>query len=537
MAYRPTSLDFINRPNPVEPQSVQQNHPLNDAPRLEQSSKEEFPRLLWDNDDTSPSEERPSKRRKSGDARPKVLNLPRPPAVKSHTKRMLIPPTLSGLHQPPPDAGLLPSISTGQPVRDTGRSLANEADAAPKPTSAAQETESHARAKPSPKAAPKDVFATPTSTSKRNKWSEEETAQLLKGVARFGMGNWTRILKCTDYTFESRTAIDLKDRFRVCCPDEYAASKKPKRAVHEQSSEQVQPSDKRLPEKPASSRLERKSSVELRKMGIEEPFSKSKRRPRTAYSKEEDDALLEGFEKYGNSWASIQQDEALRLSHRQPTDLRDRFRTKHPERYKQAGLAPRPEVFPKKPDRRRIIISTARQEDSNDDPTSTKDASNVTTAHDHRPAPKEMESNDQATSGPPKPAPITSLLPYDDVFWGAPFSHGDNEFDRPTLDRQILDWPLDIARPAPTTSSASINPLVTVKPPVPRHNYTDGRAVLGGSQSSGALPSLAAITATAGSDGDFMEHLELPELVGVLGDMGYESNKGGQIPSLEELMS
>ncbi|KAF2452549.1 hypothetical protein BDY21DRAFT_258490, partial [Lineolata rhizophorae] len=50
--------------------------------------------------------------------------------------------------------------------------------------------------------------------AKRNKWTEEETACLLKGVARFGIGSWKKILSHADYSFNGRSAIDLKDRFR-----------------------------------------------------------------------------------------------------------------------------------------------------------------------------------------------------------------------------------------------------------------------------------------------------------------------------------
>ncbi|PVH97603.1 hypothetical protein DM02DRAFT_468471, partial [Periconia macrospinosa] len=49
---------------------------------------------------------------------------------------------------------------------------------------------------------------------KRNKWSEQETKDLLVGVSRFGIGNWKKILQCPDFTFNQRTAVDLKDRFR-----------------------------------------------------------------------------------------------------------------------------------------------------------------------------------------------------------------------------------------------------------------------------------------------------------------------------------
>ncbi|KAK3048984.1 hypothetical protein LTR09_009638 [Extremus antarcticus] len=526
--YRPTSLDFINRPNPVEPQSVQQQYPLNGTPRIEQTSKEGLPRLLLDSLNSSTAE-RPAKRRKSGDVGSK-LDLPKLPAVKNGAKRMRIPPTLSGLHQPPPNAGLLPSISTEQPVRVAGGTQAQANSAIDKPLLATRVPESSTRAKRSPKATPKSVS---TSKPKRNKWSDEETACLLKGVARFGMGNWTQILKRPDYHFERRTAIDLKDRFRVCCPDEYRTSKKPKDAPPPQDGESITTSNQDTPTQPVSARVERKSSAELRKIGIEEPFEKSKRRPRTNWTEKEDETLLKGFEKYGNSWSSIRHDDALNLSHRQPTDLRDRFRTKFPDRYREAGLAPRPEVFPKKPDRKRINRNPTDQIENQEDDAFEPSTASALIQPGSASASKEKENKDPYSGQPSKPVPVTSLLQYDDVFWGAPLDPDDNDFDRPTLDRGILDWPNDIARPT-VPASASINPLVTMRP---RPTLPDPSMVSGISQNNGTLPSLAELTSSVAMDREFMEQLELPTLAAVLGEMRHQRRTGGHVPSLEELLS
>ncbi|KAF2727350.1 hypothetical protein EJ04DRAFT_389381, partial [Polyplosphaeria fusca] len=49
---------------------------------------------------------------------------------------------------------------------------------------------------------------------KRNKWSEQETQDLLRGVSKFGIGNWKKILQCPEFAFNQRTTVDLKDRFR-----------------------------------------------------------------------------------------------------------------------------------------------------------------------------------------------------------------------------------------------------------------------------------------------------------------------------------
>ncbi|KAF2274466.1 uncharacterized protein EI97DRAFT_345332, partial [Westerdykella ornata] len=49
---------------------------------------------------------------------------------------------------------------------------------------------------------------------KRNKWTAQETKDLLTGVSLFGVGKWKKILDCEDFHFNNRTAVDLKDRFR-----------------------------------------------------------------------------------------------------------------------------------------------------------------------------------------------------------------------------------------------------------------------------------------------------------------------------------
>ncbi|OQD76845.1 hypothetical protein PENDEC_c003G05183 [Penicillium decumbens] len=56
------------------------------------------------------------------------------------------------------------------------------------------------------------------------KWTEEETTDLLRGVVKCGIGNWTTILSQPELKFNKRTASNLKDRFRVCCPWAYRAA-------------------------------------------------------------------------------------------------------------------------------------------------------------------------------------------------------------------------------------------------------------------------------------------------------------------------
>ena len=48
----------------------------------------------------------------------KIFDLPELPVRTGKATRPRLPPTLSGLHEPPPNAGLLPSISTAQPYNE-----------------------------------------------------------------------------------------------------------------------------------------------------------------------------------------------------------------------------------------------------------------------------------------------------------------------------------------------------------------------------------------------------------------------------------
>jgi hypothetical protein len=168
----------------------------------------------------------------------------------------------------------------------------------------------------------------------KKKWSEEETAHLLQGVARFGIGSWKKILQHADYNFNNRTAVDLKDRFRTCCPDEYRKSGSARGTV-ESILDDTTPENGTLEGKRLSA--SRKGPEELAKLGISGPFPKRSRRQRREFTKAEDDSLLRGFIKHGAQWKKIQCDPSLILEHRSRTDLRDRFRNRYPQRFKEAG--------------------------------------------------------------------------------------------------------------------------------------------------------------------------------------------------------
>lgn len=509
--YRPTSLDFINRPNPVEPQSVPQKHPLNGTPQVSKPSNQDLLRLALDRS-LSTATERPHKRRKSSEG--KLLDLPKLP-VRHGTKRLRIPPTLSGLHHPPPDAGILPSISVEQPVPDRKDISAQQSAEL---LATASEPESRPTEDPSQHGRDKAVHTKP----KRKKWSDDETADLLLGVARFGIGNWTKILKCSDYHFQKRTALDLKDRFRVCCPDEYNCTEK---RSQKPPSAQPEAAATTLRKPPKS---DRKSESELRDLGISQPFVKTKRRKRHGYSAAEDEALLRGFGKYGNSWAAIRADETLCLEHRTPTDLRDRMRTKFPDQYANAGLARRPGNFPKPSCQRDGLEGQEITPHGNEElmQFSPSAPAPLVSSVSEKYSMRQMSTKKQQPQIPPPP--------FEDPYFGAPFeNYYDIEPEPVTLDRRILDWPSDLYKTGNSDASKvhGIDPLATLnlpRPPLSSAAHTSTQSLA----ATGSLPSLAAITALSDSNSD---QLELPSLLA--GPWDSDGRVGGHFLGFNELLS
>ncbi|CAK7274379.1 hypothetical protein SEPCBS57363_006132 [Sporothrix epigloea] len=218
-------------------------------------------------------------------------------------------------------------------------------------------------------------------TKPRRRWTEEETNQLLIGVSRHGLGKWTAILEDPEFTFSSRTAGDLKDRFRTCCPEELRGK------LRSDTSAAISPPDTSPPSSSTpgpsilTSRLKAKTSLSLEdilmepdtpleksnsnqstegspgsvvspeqstmrkrrvhrrnmedmiKLGIQGPFKKSHRRERRPFTEQDDKEILEGLQTYGPAWTKIHRHPSFNLASRQPTDLRDRVRNKYPEIY------------------------------------------------------------------------------------------------------------------------------------------------------------------------------------------------------------
>lgn len=218
-------------------------------------------------------------------------------------------------------------------------------------------------------------------TKPRRRWTEEETNQLLIGVSRHGLGKWTAILEDPEFEFSSRTAGDLKDRFRTCCPeelrgklsrnDQWGAASPPDESTPSSSTpgpstaigrlksktslslediliepdEQLEPynsqgqdgssSTAMSPDQPKmrKRRVHRRNMEDMIKLGIQGPFKKSHRRERRPFTEQDDKEILEGLQIYGPAWTKIHRHPSFNLASRQPTDLRDRVRNKYPETY------------------------------------------------------------------------------------------------------------------------------------------------------------------------------------------------------------
>ncbi|KAK2739787.1 hypothetical protein FQN57_006484 [Myotisia sp. PD_48] len=330
---------------------------------------------------------------------------------------------LNGLHEPPPNVALFPPIETTGSLpaplpaipdcvegTDHRSSITKEERRGTKIKEIVDvhhkaDTDDAATMYPAQSIASQDTRAkkynrtsrkqtSPRATRKKTRrWTEEETNELLKGVARCGFGNWTMILAQEDLKFIDRTPTSLKDRFRVCCPWAYQSyhQKESQKAseclvngtdaqqpgkiylpdprsvmamadptstsaitappqlnlqntgidgvcsIPSSNAHEVQPTQNNNNKR--KSRPAGRSKFVLISLGVIDPSNafKANRRNRRLFTPAEDEALLKGYAVHGFQWSMIQKDKHLGLLHRRATDLRDRFRTKFPKVYKEGG--------------------------------------------------------------------------------------------------------------------------------------------------------------------------------------------------------
>jgi hypothetical protein len=294
------------------------------------------------------------------------VQLPQPPKKQKATKQaVLVPPIIIGLFEPPPQAALFPPIASSSFHDSHGRNSLNTIPTTAKEledsTKSEDSTNNKGGRKSAVKKSPrKDVKA-------RKKWTEEETNNLLLGVSKHGVGRWVDILEDRSFSFNERSGVDLKDRFRTCCPEELRGkgsksrnsakeSDNARRGGKQRDSKSSLMSENILIEKDEiggdgdeadnlesgkgrKSRAHRKRLEDLAELGIEGPFRKSQRRERRPFSEQDDREILLGYNIYGPAWTRIQRDSQFHLQSRQPTDLRDRFRNKYPEKFRSDDVA------------------------------------------------------------------------------------------------------------------------------------------------------------------------------------------------------
>ncbi|KAI1069556.1 hypothetical protein LB507_008495 [Fusarium sp. FIESC RH6] len=312
---------------------------------------------ILDDDHEAPDDTSTKKRHRGLHVKDDFVQLPQPLKKQKATQQApVMPPIINGLHEPPPHAALFPPISSESFDNNDGSQMKVLPEILPETLpdfiQPSQETESDFNANKARKRTAKP----------RRKWSEEETNHLLLGVNRHGVGKWTSILEDTEFTFNGRTAGDLKDRFRTCCPDELRISNRALNAelpqwsgretlhqgkpdVHlekilidedvalaKDGASTSQQDNDTSPQK-KKSRAHRKKMEDLVELGIHGPFKKSRRRERRPFTEQDDMEILEGLNIHGPAWTKIQRDPRFHLSSRQPTDLRDRVRNKYADVY------------------------------------------------------------------------------------------------------------------------------------------------------------------------------------------------------------
>ncbi|EFE39711.1 MYB DNA-binding domain protein [Trichophyton verrucosum HKI 0517] len=140
---------------------------------------------------------------------------------------------------------------------------------------------------------------------------------------------------------------------------------------------------KARPSARGSDALSKKTKSTLIALGLPDPDAtvKANRRSRRPFSQAEDEALLKGYAVHGFQWTLIRQDKHLNLMHRKATDLRDRFRTKFPNAYREGGSATA-KIIPLTSNNT-TVLSTASDpaEGEKQGPSSTAPASSTTKEH------------------------------------------------------------------------------------------------------------------------------------------------------------
>ncbi|KAL8691928.1 MAG: hypothetical protein Q9218_002936 [Villophora microphyllina] len=324
----PTITD--KRPSPLEPNARTNSNIDKEAAKLTGRGKalaEAKPIGESESNELRPIHSTPRKRQKKYDTKTvqEFVQLPKPKAKPQDDK---LPPflpvsILNQLHEPPPSAALFPPITPNATQVEHDRTL-----------SVGSVPEHHFNdhmqddgiGEGGAQSREIDTVSKRLHVRKRTKWSEHETVCLVRGVDRYGVGKWTKILNCAEYTFlNGRNAIDLKDRFRTITGN--TPVQPPEGGTYEELlgfAGSVQNQER----EPTASKKD---------------AQQSRRKAKHSWSVEEDESLVKGYQKHGFCWKDISNDPALSLGNRTGPQIRDRFRKRFPELY---GEAPPPTKDP-----------------------------------------------------------------------------------------------------------------------------------------------------------------------------------------------
>lgn len=296
-----------------------------------------------------------------------IRRLPRPAQKDERQSRPapLLPAMVTGLHEPPPSAALLPSIdvdshptisrsSTTSKIHvkdiltaesNTRTPSTNLPQITPVPELLTHKADDDSSAAPPQGHGQVDIEhnqSVPAWDEKkqarrpRRKWTDEETNALLAGVRKHGVGRWKMILDDPSFHFLDRSSVDLKDRYRVCANNSHATklASSPSGSPPEfESAATSQFTD-------VSQNTTSAEVVAAPASPPDQAFNQKQRRRRRAWTDYEDANLLKGVAKHGFQWTAIHDDPELDLRHRRATDLRDRIRNKYPDGYRHAESAP-----------------------------------------------------------------------------------------------------------------------------------------------------------------------------------------------------
>ena len=258
---------------------------------------------------------------------------------------------LNELHEPPPSAALFPPITPNISQEEHDPRAAQSSNHI-------NDSGRPATRKRKPRVCSTGIrTAKRTYTRERTAWTEEETDQLVKGVAIYGMGRWKNILDHPELHFrEERTNMDLKDRHVTSfyslshsAADQvlsgFASYFPPKR--HTNGPEQCQSLRMTTKVCVAPQKLYLMISIPNpapaahfgQKSEIKSPAKKPPlRAPKRLWTEQEDIELDKGFHLYGFQWILMLKDPALKFDQRSCGQIRDRFRLRFPHTYKQQDL-------------------------------------------------------------------------------------------------------------------------------------------------------------------------------------------------------